>query len=286
MKGMFFSRSHLHRSDQEDNSQEYLSKHPKTFYFVRDPYSRLVSGYLDKVIMSPDRWSDIGSLVIRTQRSDAKPSEIECGSDATFKEFFRYVIWAETTNRTRNIHFLPMHDLCDVCNRDYDFIGHLETIKEDLPFIVNSVDVKVDIGQNVTGSIVRQIQDVFDENRRLVRRCLGIYPMMKRLWWTFQVRGLIADTIPLPVSQGQIEAASWEQLASWAAKAYHDTKALGSRSVQKRAFLVNLFRSVPLDLRLKYLELYSRDFQLFQFDPLPPDIFPELNNVVNDNKQY
>ena len=79
-------------------------------------------------------------------------------------------------------------------------------LKEDLPFIVNSVDiiVNMDIGENVTDSIVRKIQDVFDENQRLVRRCLGIYPMMNRLWWTYQVRGMIADTIPL-------------QLASWAA---------------------------------------------------------------------
>ena len=278
MRQEVFVQSRLRLLDNGKNL-----KRPMRFFFVRDPYSRLVSGYLGKMVANPQWWSHMGRIVIRTQRRNARPSEVKCGSDVTFKEFLGYVVWAETTNRSRNEHFLPMHDICDVCSRHYDYIGHIETIREDLPFILNSVGVQVNISENVTDSIVRKIKDVFEENRTLVQRCFGIYPMMKRLWWTFQVRGLIADTIPLPVSQDQVEAASWEQLASWAAKAYHDTKALGSRSVQKRAFLVDLFRSVPLDLRLKYLELYSRDFQLFQFDPLPPDIFPELDNAVNDH---
>ena len=278
MRQEVFVQSRLRLLDNGKNL-----KRPMRFFFVRDPYSRLVSGYLGKMVANPQWWSRMGRIVIRTQRRNARPSELKCGSDVTFKEFLGYVVWAETTNRSRNEHFLPMHDICDVCSRHYDYIGHIETIREDLPFILNSVGVQVNISENVTESIVRKIKDVFEENRTLVQRCLGIYPMMKRLWWTFQVRGLIADTIPLPVSQDQVEAASWEQLASWAAKAYHDTKALGSRSVQKRAFLVELFRTVPLQLRLKYLELFSRDFQLFQFDPLPPDIFPELDNVVNDH---
>ena len=280
MKSKFFSPHLLQRLDHDENLQEYLSTHSKAFYFVRDPYRRLVSGYLDKVVTSPIWWSDVGRIVIQRVRKNATRREVECGSDITFKEIVKYVILAETTNRTRDIHFMPMHDLCDVCNRGYDYIGHLETIREDLPFIVNSVGVRMNISENVTDSIVRACRGVFLENRTLVDKCVGIYPMMKRLWWTFQVRGLISDTISLPASQGQVETASWEQLASWIAKAYHDTKALSSRSAQKRTFRADLFRGVPLHLRLKYLDLYSRDFQLFKFEPFPPDIFPELSKNI------
>ena len=278
-----FSPSRLQLLNQTDQTPVNLSKYPKRFFFVRDPYSRLVSGYLDKVVASAPFWPYFGRHAIRIQRFNATQSEIECGSDVTFNEFIKYIIMAEKINRTRNKHFLPMHDLCDVCNRDYDFIGHLETIREDLPFIVNSVGVKMDMSQNFTDNIARKIQEVFVESRSRVEKCVGIYPMMKRLWWTFQVRGLISDTFSLPASQGQVETASWEQLASWIAKAYHDTKALGSRSAQKRTFRADLFRGVPLHLRLKYLELYSRDFQLFQYDPLQSDIFPELDSVIHEH---
>ena len=282
MKQNFFTPSRLQLVDETDIFPDYLSKLPKRFLFVRDPYSRLVSGYLDKVVTAPGRWSYFGRMVIKTQRTNATRRELECGSDVTFKEFIKYVIWAETTNRTRDIHFVPMHDLCAVCNINYDYIGHLETIREDLPFIVNSVGVRMNISENVNESMVNAIHGAFVENRTLVQRCVGIYPMMKRLWWTFQVRGLIADTIPLPASQGQVETASWDQLASWAVKAYHDTKALGSRSAQKRTFRADLFSGVPLHLRLKYVDLYIRDFLLFKFEPFPRDIFPELKSVPKE----
>ena len=283
MKSKFFPQTQLQSLNYNKAMLNYLSKHPKTFYFVRDPYSRLLSGYLDKLVTSPERWGDIGRIVIRSQRRNAKPREIECGSDATFLEFFRYVIWAETTNKTRNIHFLPMHDLCDVCKRDFDYIGHLETIKEDLPYILSSVGVKMDISENTTKEIINKVENIFDENSKLVRRCLGIYPMMQRLWWMLQARGLIADTMPLPASRSDVEAASAPQLASWAVEAHHNTQAMGKQSAQKRKFRVDMFRHIPLQLRLKFLELYSKDFQLFQYEPLPSDFFPELNNVINDH---
>ncbi|GFS24866.1 carbohydrate sulfotransferase [Elysia marginata] len=283
MKSKFYPQKPLRSQDLDEKTQAYLFNHPKSFYFVRDPYSRLVSGFLDKLMTAPDRWGDIGRKVIISQRKDASPYEVDCGSDVTFLEFFKYVIWAETTNKTRNIHFLPMHDLCDVCNRNYDYIGHLETIKEDLPYIVDSVGVVMDLSENTTDDVVGLFKKVFLRNRQVVKTCLGIYPMMKRMWWSLQARGLIADTMPLPASKSEVEMASWEQLASWAAQAHINTRELGSRSAQKRAFRIDLFREIPLHLRLWFVELYSKDFQLFQFEPLPPDYFPEFNNVINDH---
>ncbi|RUS81481.1 hypothetical protein EGW08_010779 [Elysia chlorotica] len=280
IKSKFFPQTKLQSRNLSKTTLNYLTKHPKTFYFVRDPYSRLVSGFFDKVMTAPNRWQDIGALVIRTQRPNAREEEIECGSDATFLEFFRYVIWAETTNRTRNIHFMPMHDLCDVCNKDFDFIGHLETIKEDLPYIVDSVGVTMDTNINITREIAHRMSSIFRVKRSLVKRCLGVYPMMQRVWWFFQARGVIADSIPLAASRAQVQAASTSQLTSWVLQAHHSTHALGSRSAQKRKFLVALFRQIPLSLRLRFVELYSRDFELFQYDPLPHDLYPELYDGV------
>ncbi|GFS24870.1 carbohydrate sulfotransferase [Elysia marginata] len=233
MKSKFFPQTRLLSQDLDEERQNYLFDHPKSFYFVRDPYSRLISGFLDKVMTSPDRWGDIGRHVISSQRKDASRYEIDCGSDATFLEFFKYVIWAETTNKTRNIHFMPMHDLCDVCKRNYDFIGHLETIREDLPYIVNSVGVVMDLSENTTKSIVNKFENIFFKNRNLVKACLGIYPMMKRMWWSLQARGLIADTMPLPASKSEVLAASWEQLAKGAQSCQQVISSLNTNSFRE-----------------------------------------------------
>ncbi|GFN78281.1 carbohydrate sulfotransferase [Plakobranchus ocellatus] len=286
MKSKFFPQSELKLLNTNTPVQRTASKNFKSFFFVRDPYSRLISGYLDKVLTAPDRWLDIGRKVIKTQRQGATSEEIECGSDASFLEFVQYVLWAERTGKTRNIHFLPMHDLCAVCDRHYDFIGHIETMKEDLSFILNSAGVRSNLNQNITLDIYRRIKHIFQESRKTMKSCLGVWPMMKRVWWTFQVRGYIADTIPLPASRQEVEIASWEKLASWIERARLQTLSLGSRSAQKRTFMVNMFKQVPLNIRLQFAATYTRDFQLFQYDPLPADLFPEYSNSTGRSNNH
>ncbi|XP_045180108.2 carbohydrate sulfotransferase 9-like [Mercenaria mercenaria] len=63
--------------------------HKISFIFVRDPYTRLFSGWLDK-FYSPNAfyWRSNGKQIVKTQRkTDAK-----CGYDVTFTEFVNHTV--------------------------------------------------------------------------------------------------------------------------------------------------------------------------------------------------
>ncbi|KAK3756658.1 hypothetical protein RRG08_051521 [Elysia crispata] len=50
-----------------------------------------------------------------------------------------------------------------------------------------------------------------------------------------------------------------------------------AESEQKRSFMVGLFTQVPLQDRLRLRELYLADFELFGYDSMSFDLFPEIN---------
>ena len=116
--------------------QQQFQNCPKHFMFVREPYSRLYSGYLGKIHTNPEYWEKYGVYIKNLNR---KRFMRRCGHNVSFPEFVKYFIHAEKTKRKRNIHFQPLMSLCGACRRRFDFIGHLETISEDVKFMLSSV---------------------------------------------------------------------------------------------------------------------------------------------------
>ena len=53
--------------------------------FTREPYGKLLSGYVDKLFApNPYFWKAIGRLIIRKFRKDPSPESLTCGHDVTF----------------------------------------------------------------------------------------------------------------------------------------------------------------------------------------------------------
>ena len=77
-----------------------FAKHDVSFTFVREPYSRLLSAYVDK-LFSPNTmfWKITGSYVIEKFRQNPSKKSIDCGCDVTFPEFVRYFIHAQTSGQ-------------------------------------------------------------------------------------------------------------------------------------------------------------------------------------------
>ena len=84
----------------------------KTFMFVREPYSRLISGFVDKLVMHPLWWRMYGKYIKSTFGSQEEHNP--CGHNVTFSEFIRYFISSQTTGKRQNIHFKPVNEICDV----------------------------------------------------------------------------------------------------------------------------------------------------------------------------
>ncbi|XP_046554987.1 carbohydrate sulfotransferase 8-like [Haliotis rubra] len=77
------------------STQQYL-KESVNIMFVREPFSRLISGYVDKLFApNPYFWTVIGKFIISNYRKDPSPQSLRCGHDVTFPEFVQYVVDTE-----------------------------------------------------------------------------------------------------------------------------------------------------------------------------------------------
>lgn len=147
-EGQYSSPFDISPSDIHFRYVETLSKVPepqRTFMknnftkllFVRDPYSRLFSAYVDKLFTPQTAFlQNYGRYIIRKFRKGATKKSIECGHDVSFSEFVQYVIASIKGKGQMNPHFMPMYLQCDPCSQSYDVIGRLETLKEDLSLVL------------------------------------------------------------------------------------------------------------------------------------------------------
>ena len=77
----------------------------------------------------------IGCHIIEKLRAHPSPTSLTCGHDVTFPEFIKYVISASETGQHRDPHFVPQHDMCNVCGERYNVIAHYETIDQDMAYV-------------------------------------------------------------------------------------------------------------------------------------------------------
>ena len=113
----------------EEERNERLKTYFK-FVFVREPLQRLLSAYKNKFLQIPSYTKDLRKEIVQSLRpQDFKP---EGKNFVKFKEFIQYF----SSNMSRDQHWRRYEKLCHPCVIDYDFIGHLETLKEDAALLL------------------------------------------------------------------------------------------------------------------------------------------------------
>ena len=277
--GTTFTKS-IERRHFSGNRLKQKRKPSRSYVLVREPYSRLMSGYIGKIVTNQPWWKMFGKLIISKFRPDASEERITCGNGATFPEFVKYLIYSQDVGKYLNTHFQPIHQQCGICRLNYDFIGHLETLSDDMSFMLHSVDIK---GKDLNfddseGTIRGKCRDTV-KRRPQISRCQDMCSVMNTVWWSFQARGLISKDIGLPIQGKRCDTVSGDEFAEMAMRAHNASLGNIERSKQKRGALVELFTQVPLQDRLRLRELYLADFELFGYDSMPADLFPEIHQV-------
>lgn len=122
-----YKRSSLRQFRQANNSwffNHFLKKnHYLTFTFIRHPFDRLVSAFMDKVERSKKSWGH-QMLLRKYGKSD-------------FETFLDYVINenAHHNSNAVNNHWKKFQDRCGFCTLKYDVIGRMESFDEDTRYI-------------------------------------------------------------------------------------------------------------------------------------------------------
>ena len=119
---------------------DYRLKHYYKFVFIRDPFERILSAYMDK-FQRKNRfaWAVIGKLLIKNYRNHPDKNALTTGLGVTFDEFVQYIL--DSSVYSCDEHWRLMATLCLPCSMRYDYVGHLDTIDSDSEKILDKLGV-------------------------------------------------------------------------------------------------------------------------------------------------
>ncbi|XP_052079440.1 carbohydrate sulfotransferase 11-like isoform X2 [Mytilus californianus] len=270
---------------QKLDDYHYILKENSKFLFVRDPYSRLLSGYLDKIFSpNPYYWNLIGSKAVAFTRKQKN----HCGHDVTFPEMVEYFIHTEEQNKDRDGHFLPATDNCRPCLVHYDYIGKMETFTDDVFFILKEFNLEnytSALNDFQTDSILDAISDTvqtFRDVRIMVTRCLSVYGGLKRIWRKLQIRGIIAEQIQFPFTSKDLTKLRPTTFKNAIINAYIESKDKYNMKDQKRKYLISAYNLIPIATMNKLQKIFQNDFQIFGYDKRPDYLYqPRQKNLAD-----
>jgi hypothetical protein len=133
-----------------------------TFTFVRNPYARTLSAYLDKVASDNTQFKDIRRKVALF------------GSQG----FESFVTYLENGGTYENIHFVGQCNLLPLCPSKLHFIGRVEKLEADLEFVINrifgeGVYKMAQTSQNAVNHSHNLLSQYYDDSLR--KRVYAIY---------------------------------------------------------------------------------------------------------------
>ncbi len=112
------------------------------FLFTRHPLERILSAYRSKWERRKDNAGETGwayrsffKEIINAVRKDKN----DVISDVTFEEFVRYIIWRVKQPGLMETHWERYYKLCHMCTVDYNFIGKMETLVDDIAYVLREV---------------------------------------------------------------------------------------------------------------------------------------------------
>ncbi|BFZ00710.1 hypothetical protein BsWGS_03749 [Bradybaena similaris] len=253
------------------------------FLFVRDPYSRLFSAYIDKLFApNPDFWRKWGKPAIHKHRKNATRISSRCGHDATFEEFLLFVLDLKANLGTMDEHLRPMTELCQPCNVNYTVVGHMNTFNTDLSYLSSLLNVTHSQLQlhkmaddQTQDAIEDSIMDAFSVWTSRIVQCLPKLEAGKRVWAKLQYRGIVSERFKFPLdsdpkSFDAMDVDDFIQMAKSAVKVFVDPDELHR---QKEAAITNAYRTVRLDVLEAIAKMYAQDFKVFGFNDRPSEIF-------------
>ena len=247
-----------------------------TYMFVREPYGRLLSFYVDKLMASnPYYWKAVG--VNAAKLRSRSNTFVGFGHDVTFQEFIKYAIQTMVSGKNVDPHWVEMERNCRGCEIKYDYIGKMET------FAQNADEILLKLGLNTTREFLKQdggLEGDFDAIKDSViqpyvyeikyKHCLSFQKAVERAWEKLQIRGLIASG-PAP-SNLTSKTSSWKDLFDLA-KTSRFSASKSERKQLKRDLQKKYWAQINVEDLYKIKRLYAKDFKLFVYDDHPEIVF-------------
>ncbi|XP_045199727.2 carbohydrate sulfotransferase 14-like [Mercenaria mercenaria] len=248
------------------------------FIFVREPYERLLSGYVDKLFLPyAPYWFELGRFIVKSFRQNGGSSASSCGDDVTFEEFVRYYLNSLKTNTRRDVHFSHNYEHCRPCEIDYDYIAKLENFKEDTLFILkemgldNIIQIKNFEKETERDAIIDAIDWGFDVYDR-VDKCITKYKTLLKIYKRLQIRGIISKDVPFPFSNKTVETVHIDEYKDSLLNAHAQSGTREKRKLNRKEAFLEAYSTLPYELRTELQKELSADAELFGYDTYPENL--------------
>lgn len=269
------------------------------FMFVRDPYNRLISGYVDKLLApNPVFWKVIGVPAIRYSRKPntaQNKKSFQCGHDLTFKEYVSYVISTLAPKRGTKAHapdghFDRMTTLCKPCAVKYDFVGKMESFSVDAIELAHRLKISnqtIHFLESEGGkyawldAVKDSAHQPFDKNFvKEYKPCITFHEALQRSWKKMQTRGLIGKEA-FPLSNDKVANLTEEEFIQIAVRS-REKSSSKERNDLKKNYFTEMFATISFSDLEMLRTIYAEDFRLFEYDDRPAVIFSRNKQNMNN----
>lgn len=273
--------------EQTETIDSFL-KRSTNFLFVRDPFSRLFSAYVDKLLApNPEFWDTWGLFAIQKHRTDPEEKSQRCGHDVTFAEFLKFVLDLDLSAVDADPHLRPIFELCRPCDVNYSVIGFMGTFQRDVVYLsslLNVTESQIEFYKMADDTRSDALQDsmmgAFTEWAHRLSTCVSKGEIIRRIWRKLQIRGFISTRINFSpkMLKESVEYLEAEDFLRVLAKAVQSSTDKDELYRQKMAAIDSAYKTVDLDTLNKIVHLYAADFRAFGFNERPKFIFDRDNN--------
>ncbi|XP_033740598.1 carbohydrate sulfotransferase 11-like [Pecten maximus] len=271
-----------------ENQRAAFTEKALSFMFVREPFGRLFSGYVDK-LFSPNVifWKAYGAFAVSVVRKNPSRMDLKCGHDVTFREFVKTVLYDENYNIRRNGHFTPQYEHCDICHYKYDIIGKLESLSEDTFYLLDRMgktrlrkSLENDFhGQTLNDTIYDQVKLLFLFRNRFRECGVSFFEAQKLMWKKFQIRGIISKNSKYPTTREKSERMTREILTELIHKGIGDARDKNVAKQNKNDALLEAFSTLDREDMDRLSKMFEPDCELFDYDCRPSKLF-DINSPI------
>lgn len=265
-------------------AQSFLESNSFSFLVVRNPFSRLLSAFVDKLVPpNPYYWKVFGSKAILAFRNNASAHSKMYGHDVTFQEFVKFVTRSEMTKKDLDPHYVSTFSSCKPCERHYKYIGKMETFKDDALFILKKAGMNSSAEYLSDGNIFSNLttDDAITDSiyspfswKKNVLQIITWDKALRRVWLKLQMRGIISfsEKFDSYIEASETENMTADQFINKARGAHAVSKPADLKR-QKLDVMKEAFQTLHIDELIEFRNAFKYDFELYGYDKNPVLLF-------------
>ncbi|XP_060070827.1 carbohydrate sulfotransferase 11-like [Ylistrum balloti] len=267
----------------QDKQRKLFFNNSFSFMFTRDPYSRLLSGYTDKLFMPNYHWRDVAPSIAKVTRRHSE----RCIPDMRFSELIKFIIHSEEKGLKRDGHYQFAFDFCDPCQYQYDFIGKIETVKQDTQFLLEKMNQTKVLRsfehsfkeQYTNFTIKERIDMLFMSNNSAFTCNDDFFNLQRKMWKGFQMNGIISKNSKYPITEEKSKSITPEMFRDVVFKSIGDAASSEVSRRNKAEALLEAYSTVDMEDLDKLSRLLQPDCEIFGYDCRPSYLFQNRKPV-------